>query len=99
VGIVLPFASLLSLVASWRAAKMRGIRGARDATLAMLVSQLAGGVLAIIIVPLLHVVLPAGAWTKAATALLFAFGLLMPIAFAAAVWRLDVLLVDPNLNI
>jgi len=53
----------------------------------MLVSQLAGGVLTILVIPLLRLVAPRGPWVTIAAALLFAFGLLMPVAFAAAVWR------------
>jgi membrane protein YdbS with pleckstrin-like domain len=57
---------------------------------------MAGGVLAILIVPLLRLVAPTGAWVTIAAALLFAFGLLMPIAFAAAVWKYRVLDLDPE---
>jgi hypothetical protein len=53
----------------------------------MLISQLAGGVLTILIVPVLHLVAPPGPWVTIASALLFGFGLLMPIAFAIGVWK------------
>jgi hypothetical protein len=94
VGLVLPFAGLLSIYASWLDAKRLGIRNAERPALAMLVSQLAGGILAIIIVPLLHIILPSSPWTTIASALLFAFGLLMPIAFAMAIWVDGVLQID-----
>jgi hypothetical protein len=93
VGVVLPFAGLLSIYASWLDAKRLGVRNAERPALAMLVSQLAGGILAIIIVPLLHIILPTGPWITIASTLLFAFGLLMPIAFAMAIW------IDGVLNI
>ena len=87
VGIVVPFAALLSLYRSWQDAGRDGRRGARVTTLWILISQLAGGVLTILIVPLLHLVAPNGPWVTIAAALLFGFGLLMPIAFAASVWK------------
>lgn len=96
VGIVLPFAGLLSLYYSVLAARAAGVDRARQPLMGILVSQLAGGVLAILIIPLLHFVAPAGPWVTIASALLFGFGLLMPIAFAAAVWKFRVLDLDIN---
>jgi hypothetical protein len=87
VGIVLPFAALLSLYKSWQEAKRDGRDGARVTTLAILISQLAGGVLTILIVPLLHLVAPTGPAVLIAAAMLFGFGLLFPIAFAVGVWK------------
>lgn len=95
-GIVLPFAGLLSLFNSWKAATRVGVTAARLTTFWILVSQLAGGVLTILIVPLLHLVEPRGPLVGIAAALLFAFGLLMPLAFAAGVWKLNVLAIDPS---
>lgn len=86
-GIVLPFGGLLSLYRSWQEAKADGRDGARVTTLAILISQLAGGVLTILVVPLLQLVAPAGPWVTIASGLLFGFGLLMPLAFAMGVWR------------
>ena len=94
VGLVVPFAALLSLYNSWRAAKAAGIHPAQVTTLWILISQMAGGVLTILIIPLLHLVAPTGPWATIAGALLFAFGLLMPLAFAAGVWRYHVLDLD-----
>jgi hypothetical protein len=94
IGIVVPFAALLSLYNSWRAAKAEGIDAARVTTLWILISQMAGGVLTILIIPLLHLVAPTGPWATIAGALLFAFGLLMPLAFAAGVWKYRVLDLD-----
>jgi len=87
VGVVLPFAALLSLYKSWHEAKRDARDGARVTTLTILISQLAGGVLTILIVPLLHLLAPAGPWVTMAAALLFGFGLLFPIAFAIGVWK------------
>lgn len=85
-GIVLPFAGLLSLYKSWQEAKADGRGAARVTTLAMLISQLAGGVLTILIVPLLHLIGASGPLVTIASGLLFGFGLLMPVAFAIGVW-------------
>jgi hypothetical protein len=93
-GVVVPFAALLSLYNSWREAKAGGSAAARVTTLWILISQMAGGVLTILIIPLLHLVAPTGPWATFAAALLFAFGLLMPLAFAAAVWKYRVLDLD-----
>jgi hypothetical protein len=97
VGIVLPFAGLLSIYNSWLTAKRLQLAAAERPALAILVSQLAGGVLAIVIVPLLHFVLPSGPWTSVASMLLFGFGLLMPLAFADAIWHHNVLAIEPGL--
>ncbi|HVD92191.1 MAG TPA: hypothetical protein VNC21_07910 [Vicinamibacterales bacterium] len=93
-GLVVPFAALLSLYNSWRAANAAGIHPAQVTTLWILISQMAGGVLTILIIPLLHLVAPTGPWATIAGALLFAFGLLMPLAFAAGVWKYRVLDLD-----
>jgi len=93
-GVVVPFAGLLSLYKSWLRAKAENIRSARLTTFWMLVSQLAGGVLTILIIPLLRLVAPRGPWVTIAAAALFGVGLLMPLAFAAGIWKLGVLDLD-----
>ena len=95
-GIVVPFAGLLSLFKSWREAKAQGVHAARVTTMWMLVSQLGGGVLTILIIPLLRFVAPTGPWVTIAAALLFGFSLLMPLAFAVGVWKLGVLEISVN---
>lgn len=95
-GVAVPFGGLLSLYKSWKTAVAGGIESARVTTFWMLISQLAGGVLTILIIPLLRLVSPPGPWVTIAAALLFAAGLLMPIAFAAGVWKYRVLDLDPN---
>jgi hypothetical protein len=93
-GVVVPFGALFSLYKSWLAAKTHGIEAAQKATLWMLISQLGGGVLTILIVPLLRLAAPAGPWVLIASALLFACAVLMPLAFAIGVWKLRVLNLD-----
>jgi hypothetical protein len=93
-GLVVPFSALFSLYKSWLAAKAAGVEAARITVFWILISQMAGGVLTILIIPLLHLVAPTGPWVTIAATLLFAFGLLMPIAFAAGVWKYRVLDLD-----
>jgi hypothetical protein len=93
-GLVVPFAALLSLYKTWLEAKAAGIEAARVTTFWILISQMAGGVLTILIIPLLHFIAPTGPWVTIAAVLLFAFGLLMPLAFAAGVWKYRVLDLD-----
>jgi hypothetical protein len=95
-GVAVPFAALWSLYKTWLAAKSAGVQSARVTTYWILISQMGGGVLAILIIPLLHVVAPTGPWVTIAAVLLYVFGLLMPIAFAAGVWKYRVLELDPE---
>ena len=90
-GIVVPFAGLLSLYKSWLAARATSAHAARVTTFWMLISQMGGGVLTILIIPLLRIVAPTGPWVTIAAALLFAFSLLMPLAFGVGVFKLGVL--------
>lgn len=94
VGVVAPFAGLLSLYYSYLAARAAGLDRARVPLAGIIVSQLAGGVLAILVIPLLHFVAPSGPWVAIASALLAAFGVLMPLAFAAGIWTFGVLTLD-----
>ena len=87
VGVVMPFGALLSLYKSWQEAKRNREDGARVTTLTILISQLAGGMLTILVVPLLHFIAPSGPFVTMAAGLLFGFGLLFPIAFAVGVWK------------
>ncbi len=95
-GLVVPFAALFSLYKSWLAAKAGDVEAARVTTFWILISQMAGGVLTILIIPLLHLVAPTGPWVGIAATLLFAVGLLMPLAFAAGIWRYRILDLDPD---
>jgi len=96
-GLAVPFAAVFSLYKSWLLAKATHQEAARVATFWILISQMAGGVLTILVVPLLHFVAPTGPWVTIAAFLLFATGLLMPLTFAAAVWRYGVLDLNPEI--
>jgi hypothetical protein len=91
VGVVLPFGGAMSLFKSWQEARARGDGAARVTTFWMLMSQMAGGVLAVLVLPLLHVIGVGRPWGTILAVLTYAFGLLMPVAFAAAVWKYGIL--------
>jgi len=95
-GIATPFAGLVSLFKTWQSARDRNVESARVTTCWMLISQMGGGVLTILVIPLLRIVAPHGPWVTIAAALLFTFSLLMPLAFAAGIWRYRVLDLDPE---
>jgi hypothetical protein len=80
-GVLLPFAGVLSLVKSWREAQSDGRDRERDATQWMLISQLGGGVLAVLVLPMLHLIGIGPPWSLVIAALSYAFALLLPIAF------------------
>ena len=82
VGVLLPLAGVLSLVKSWREARTDGRDRDRSAALWMLVSQLGGGVLSILVLPMLHLVGIGPPWSVVIAALSYAFALLLPLAFA-----------------
>lgn len=84
VGVVLPFCGVLSLFKSWQEAKKEGNAPARVATLRMLISQMGGGVLAVLVLPLLHVIGVGPPWSAVIAALTYGFALIMPLAYAAA---------------
>jgi hypothetical protein len=96
-GLAVPFAAVFSLYKSWLLARATRQDNARITTFWILISQMAGGVLTILIIPLLHFVAPTGPWVTIAAVLLFATGLLMPLTFAAAVWKYGVLDFNPEI--
>jgi hypothetical protein len=93
-GVVVPAAAIYSLYKTWLAARAAGNEGARVTSYWILASQMAGGVLAVLVLPALRLVAPDGRWVTGAAVLLTAFGLMMPAAFAAGVWKYRVLEID-----
>jgi hypothetical protein len=87
VTLVLPFSGIMSLFKSWQEAKAAADVPARTTTFWMLMSQLAGGVLAVLVLPMLHFAGITRAWATLIALLTYAFGLLMPLAYGIAVWR------------
>ena len=81
IGVVMPFAGVMSLVKSWREAKKEGKEAARRTTFWMLVSQLGGGVLAILVLPLLHLAGVPTILSATFAGFAYAFALIMPLAY------------------
>jgi hypothetical protein len=90
-GIVLPLTAMVSLIRSYRDVQRDGLTRLKRPMEWILISQIAGGTLAIVFAPVLKVVAPNGIAQSVLTLAIWAFGLLTPIAFAAAVWKYDVL--------
>jgi hypothetical protein len=93
-GIVLPVAGLVALYAGLREAARSNVHSARVPTRGIFIGQIAGGVLGILLAPLLRLRGVSDSLSVVVQALVFAFGLLTPIAFAAGVWKYDVLAID-----
>jgi hypothetical protein len=89
IGIVLPLAGVTSLFKSWQEAKLAQNEPARVTTFRMLVSQLGGGVLAILVLPLLHLVGVPPVLSTSFAALAYVFALVMPIAYYRGALNLD----------
>lgn len=85
-GIVLPVGGIISLVVSYREAKEGETRPARIPLLWLLVSQIAGGTIALIFAPVLAVVAPTPAVQTTLKVVVAVFGIMTPVAFALAVW-------------
>src|SRR5829696_6051599 len=94
-GAVLPFAGIISLLRSYReTATPAGVPAARRVLWLILLSQIAGGVLAVVFAPVLARVAPNSLSLTFVTVLVWALGLLTPMAFATAVWKDRLLDVD-----
>ena len=93
-GLVLPVVAILSLVRSHRDMSRAGLPAVKTSILWLLISQIAGGTLSVVFAPVLQVVAPNSLANGALTIAIWALGLLTPLAFAAAVWKFDVLSLD-----
>jgi len=93
-GVVMPLAGLLVLYKTCLRVRDLKIEAARVSTLGVFVSQLAGGILAVLVAPLVHIIVPSGPWAPILAGAMFGFGILMPLAFAAGVWKYGVLTLD-----
>jgi hypothetical protein len=94
-GFVLPVAAIVSLLRSYRDARHLGAPIARPIAW-ILISQIAGGVLAIVFTPLLATTTTAVVVVVVMKLAIWVLGLLTPAAFAAAIWRYDLLAIDPE---
>lgn len=90
-GLVLPVAGIVSLLRSHREIQRIGPIGLKRPIEWILISQIAGGTLVVVFAPVLAVVAPNGVLQSILTLATFAFGLLTPAAYAAAIWKYGLL--------
>lgn len=95
-GIVLPVTAIVSLARSHRELQQSGPAGLKRPVEALLLSQIGGGTLAIVFAPVIAVVAPNSIAQSVLTLIIWALGLLTPLAFAAAVWKFDVLSISAD---
>lgn len=95
-AVVLPVTAIVSLVRSYREAEQPDLQRARVPLAMILLGQIAGGALALVFAPALTVIAPNSLALSALTLVMWALGLLTPIAFALAVWKYDVLAINPD---
>lgn len=93
-GIVVPVAAILSLLKSYREVEQDGLVRMKRPLEWILISQIAGGMLALVFAPVLSVLAPNSATQVALTLIVWALGLLTPLAVGAAVWKFDLLSID-----
>jgi hypothetical protein len=89
-GFVLPVAAIVSLIRSYREAVHLGMSIAKPIAW-ILISQIAGGVLAVVFAPIISVAAAGTALVIVVKLMIWLLGLLTPLAFAAAVWQFGLL--------
>lgn len=95
-AIVLPVTAIVSLVRSYHEAEQADLQRARIPLAMILLGQIAGGALALVFAPALTVLAPNSTALSGLTVVMWLLGLLTPIAFALAVWKYDVLAIEPE---
>jgi hypothetical protein len=90
-GIVLPVTAMVSLARSLRELQQTGPADLKRPVELILLSQIGGGMLAVLFAPVLAVVAPNSIAQSVLTLIIWVLGLLTPAAFAAAVWKCNVL--------
>jgi hypothetical protein len=91
-GLVLPIATVVGLIRSFRESPLRaGLPDARPALAGFLVSMLVGTAVAVLAVGPLEALAPESPATLFAGFTVWGLGLLMPAAYAAGIWRYRVL--------
>jgi hypothetical protein len=95
-GFILPVAAIVSLLRSYRDVQQTGPAALKRPIEWILVSQVAGGTLAVVFAPVLAVVAPNGTLQSILTIAIWALGLLTPAAYAAAIWKYGLLDIPPD---
>jgi hypothetical protein len=94
-GFVLPVGAIVSFARSYQESPAGAARDPRPAIAGILVSQIAGGLLAILLAPVVTRVAPDSIAVKAVTTAVWGLSLLTPVAFAVGVWKHRLLEIDP----
>jgi hypothetical protein len=95
-AIVLPVAAILSLLKSHRDAARDGLDRMKRPIEWILIGQVAGGTLAVVFAPVLTVLAPNSIAQSAVKVAICVLGLVTPLAFASAIWKHDLLAIDPD---
>jgi hypothetical protein len=93
---VLPVAGIVSLLRSYRDFRDGAYSYLKRPLEWILLSQIAGGTLVILFAPVLAVLAPSSVMQSVLTVVIWALGLMTPIAFAISVFRLKVLSLNPD---
>ena len=95
-GFVLPVAAIVSLLRTYREVQDSQFAYLKTPLELILLSQIAGGTLAILFAPVLAVLAPNSIMGSVLAIAIWALGLLTPGAYALAVFRFNVLAIDPE---
>ncbi len=95
-GVVLPVTAIVSLLRSHREIQDSSFAYLKPPLEMILLSQIAGGTLAILFAPVLTVLAPNSAMQSVLTVIIWALGLMTPVAYALSVFLFNVLAIDPD---
>ncbi len=95
-GMVLPVAAIVSLLRSHHEIAQQGLAHLKRPLEWILISQVAGGTLTIVFAPVLTVLTRNEMVRSGLTLAIWALGLLTPLAFAAAVWKYNLLAISAD---
>src|SRR6185503_17102012 len=94
-GIVLPVTAIVSLLRSHREIQETPLVYLKSPLEMILLGQIAGGTLAILFAPVLAVLAPNTIMQSTLRIIIWALGLMTPVAYALAVFKFNVLAIDP----
>jgi hypothetical protein len=95
-GLVLPVTAIVSLLRSHREIQQGPLTFLKSPLELILLSQICGGTLAVLFAPVLAILAPNSSMQSVLTVIIWALGLMTPVAYAIAVFRFKVLAVDPD---
>jgi len=95
-GFVLPVTAIVSLLRSHREIQQSPLAYLKSPLELILLSQICGGTLTVLFAPVLAHVAPNSGMQSVLTVIIWALGLMTPVAYAIAVFRFKVLAIDPD---